>query len=187
MVEGISFRVPAGHALILRGPNGSGKTTLLRTLVGLQPPLAGTVSPPPDAFAYAGHLDAVKPTLTVAENLEFWAAVHDIGGVASVLSGFDLAPLRDRPAQHLSAGQRRRLGLARLALSGRPVWALDEPTVSLDAVSVVGLAAVICAHLAAGGIAVVATHADIGIEADALDMTSLAARAPTDGFDAAFA
>ena len=187
VVEGVSFRVPAGGLLVLRGPNGSGKTTLLRTLVGLQPPLAGRVAPGPDAFAYAGHADAVKATLTVAENLRFWAAVHGGDGIGNALAAFGLEPLQDRMAQHLSAGQRRRLGLARIAVTGRPVWALDEPTVSLDAASVGRFAAAIGGHLATGGIALVATHADLGIEAEVLDVAGFAARAPADAFEAGFA
>jgi heme exporter protein A len=187
VIEHLDFRVAPGSALILRGPNGSGKTTLLRTLAGLQPPHGGRVSPSPEAFAYAGHADAVKATLTVTENLGFWASVHGSDRVASALAAFDLEALANRMAQHLSAGQRRRLGLARLAVSDRPVWALDEPTVSLDSASVARFCDVIRAHLATGGIAVVATHLDLGIEAEVLDMTRFAAQAPVDDFDAAFA
>ncbi len=187
VIERVSFRVPAGSALVLRGPNGSGKTTLLRTLAGLQPPVAGSVSPGPDACAYAAHADAVKATLTVAENLQFWAAIHGRTNVAEALSSFDLERLADLPALHLSAGQRRRLGLARLAVAGRPVWVLDEPTVSLDAASVDRFVQVVRAHLRDGGAAVVATHVDLGLEAGALDIRQFAARAPIDDFDAAFA
>jgi heme exporter protein A len=186
VIEGVSFRVEAGRALILRGPNGSGKTTLLRTLVGLQPPAAGRVEPGPDDIAYAGHADAVKATLTVAENLRFWAAIHGTRDIAPALAAFALGPLAGRQAQHLSAGQRRRLGLARIAVTGRPVWALDEPTVSLDAASVAGFAAAIRAHLTGGGIAVIATHTDLGIEAEALDLTRFAARTSVDAFEAGF-
>ncbi len=186
VLEGVSFRVPPGRALVLRGPNGSGKTTLLRTLVGLQLPLAGHLDPDPDAFAYGGHADAVKATLTVAENLRFWAAVHGGGDIAPALAAFGLEPLADRMGQHLSAGQRRRLGLARIAVTGRPVWALDEPTVSLDAASAARFADAVRGHLAQGGTAVIATHADLGIEADTLDLTRFAARAPADPFEASF-
>jgi heme exporter protein A len=186
VVEGVSFRVGQGRALILRGPNGSGKTTLLRTLAGLQPPAAGRVAPGPDAIAYAGHADAVKATLTVAENLRFWAAIHGTRDIAPALAAFALEPLAGRQAQHLSAGQRRRLGLARIAVTGRPVWALDEPTVSLDAASVAGFAAAVRAHVSAGGIAVIATHTDLGIDAETLDLTRFAARTPVDAFEAGF-
>lgn len=187
VIEGVGFAVPAGRALILRGPNGSGKTTLLRTLAGLQPPLAGDISARPDDVAYAGHADAVKTTFTVEENLRFWAAIHGTGNVDAAMSGFDLAPLRRRMAMHLSAGQRRRLGLARLSLTGRKIWALDEPTVSLDAESVGRFARIVEGHLAAGGIAVIATHVDLGIRAGVLDVDQFASHAPVDRFEADFA
>lgn len=187
VIENVAFRLDPGDALVLRGPNGSGKTTLLRTLAGLQPAGQGTISAPPEAIAYAGHADAVKATLTVAENLAFWAAIHGVSGVRAALDAFDLVRLVDRQAQHLSAGQHRRLGLARLMLTGRPIWALDEPTVSLDAASVGRFAAIMRDHLDAGGIVLVATHVDLGLRAAELDLTRFAARAPLDGFDAAFA
>ncbi len=187
VLEGVSFRVAAGSALILRGPNGSGKTTLLRTLAGLQPPATGSVAPGADSVAYAAHTDAVKATLTVAENLAFWSAIHGLGEISAAMAGFDLERLADRPAMHLSAGQRRRLGLARLAVAGRPVWALDEPTVSLDAASVEGFGRVVRDHLRDGCVAIIATHVDLGIEAQVLDVRQFAARAPVDDFDAAFA
>lgn len=187
VVEGVAFRVPTGQALVLRGRNGSGKTTLLRTLAGLQPALHGTVAPTTDAIAYAGHADAVKSTLTVSENLRFWAAIHGVGDIRPALDAFDLHALSERLALHLSAGQRRRLGLARLAVAGRPVWALDEPTVSLDAEAVARFGTLVRGHLAAGGIAVIATHVELGIEAEVLDVERFAARAPVDRFEAAFA
>jgi heme exporter protein A len=187
VIADVTFRLAAGSALILRGPNGSGKTTLLRTLAGLQPAAAGTISAPAEGIAYAGHADAVKATLTVAENLAFWAEVHGTGGIRPALEAFGLTSLAERQAQHLSAGQRRRLGLARLTLTGRPIWALDEPTVSLDTAAVELFAACARAHLAGGGIALVATHVDLGLEAAELDMTRFAARASLDGFDTAFA
>ncbi|SER52610.1 heme exporter protein A [Tranquillimonas rosea] len=188
VLEGVSFSLSPGEALVLRGPNGSGKTTLLRTLAGLQAPLDGTVGMAPETLAYGGHADGVKPTLTVAETLRFWAGVFGTSGIDDALSAFDLSALRDRPAQTLSAGQRRRLGLARLLVTGRPVWALDEPTVSLDAASVALFAAVVRAHLAAGGAALMATHIDLGIEAGVLDLASFRAvdRPDPSGFDEAF-
>lgn len=193
VLAGVGFHLRAGEALILRGPNGAGKTTLLRTLAGLQPPVAGRIDMAPDCAAYAGHLDAVKSALTVRENLEFWAAIYGTPDIGAAVLAMDLAALTDRPAQTLSAGQRRRLGLARLALTGRPLWLLDEPTVSLDVASVALFAAMIGGHLARGGAAVIATHIDLGLtSARPFDLSGLKAppartysRQAT-GFDEAF-
>ncbi len=178
VLEGVNFRLAAGEALVLRGPNGIGKTTLLRTLAGLQPPLAGRIAMPEEALAYAAHADGLKSTLTARENLRFWARVHGApageaaeGEVAAALGEFDLSDLADRPAHSLSAGQKRRLGLARLLVTGRAIWALDEPTVSLDRESVALFARAVERHLAAGGMALMATHIDLGLEARTLDLT----------------
>jgi heme exporter protein A len=171
LLQGVSFAVAGGEALVLRGPNGLGKTTLLRTLAGLQPPHAGQVSVPPEAVAYAAHADGLKAQLTVAENLAFWASVHGGADVARVLEEMNLSPLADRRAAELSAGQKRRLGLARLLVTGRPVWLLDEPTVSLDAASVALFGKVMQRHLAGGGLAVLATHIDLGLQGRELDLS----------------
>jgi heme exporter protein A len=189
VLQGVSFRVMAGQALILRGPNGSGKTTLLRTLAGLQPPVAGTIDLPPEAAAYGAHADGLKSTLSVCENLDFWAAIHGTDTVDSAMTGMNVASLAHRRASELSAGQKRRLGLARLLVTGRPVWLLDEPTVSLDAASVTLFAGVVRRHLAGGGLAIIATHVDLGLpEAAVLDLTPYRARIMArDGFDEAFA
>lgn len=188
VLTGVNFEVEAGHALILRGPNGIGKTTLLRTLAGLQPATAGSVAFPEDEGAYASHADGIKTALTVTENLKFWADVHGAPLPADILKTFDLAYLRDRLAGTLSAGQKRRLGLARLGVIGRKVLFLDEPTVSLDGFSVKLFANWLeNTHLAAGGIAVIATHIDLGLSAPELDLAPFkAAMGASGGSDEAF-
>jgi heme exporter protein A len=188
VLEDVSFELGPGEALILRGPNGIGKTTLLRVLAGLQPPVAGTLGVADGAVALAAHADGLKGALSVAENLSFWAAVHGTREVAPALKALGLTGLADRAAQHLSAGQRRRLGLARLLVTGRSVWALDEPTVSLDVDGVALFAAAMRAHLEGGGAAVIATHVDVGVDGAVLDLGPYRARRrPPDAFDAAFA
>ena len=188
VLAGVSFAVNSGEALILRGPNGSGKTTLLRTVAGLQPALEGQVRVADGAIAYAAHADGVKAVLSVAENLRFWAGVYGTGSIEAAVAAFDLVALADRAAQSLSAGQKRRLGLARLLVTGRPIWALDEPTVSLDREAVAMFAVAVRAHLAAGGAALIATHIDLGLEAAEFDVTPYRAVAQTarGAFDEAF-
>jgi heme exporter protein A len=171
ILEGLSFVLQPGNALILRGPNGSGKTTLLRTLAGLQPPITGTVIGAAEQIAYAGHSDGLKPTMTARENLTFWARVFRAGDISAALATYQLETLADRPAGELSAGQKRRLGLARMMVTGRKIWALDEPTVSLDSASVALFADAVRRHLGQGGSALIATHIDLGIDADVLDVT----------------
>jgi len=192
VLEGLGFRLSAGQVLVLRGPNGSGKTTLLRTLAGLQPPMAGAISLPPEAIAYGAHADGLKATLTVAENLAFWARIHGTHEIEHALDNFNLQALRNRAAQSLSAGQKRRLGLARLLVTGRSLWLLDEPTVSLDVASVALFADAVRAHVAGGGAALIATHIDLGLAADIFDVGPYKAdpRAPSrtpSAFDEAFA
>lgn len=188
VLSDVSFEVASGQAIVLRGPNGVGKTTLLRTLAGLQPPIAGAVDFPEDEGAYASHADGIKTALTVTENLKFWADVHAAPLPDAILETFDLADLRDRLGGTLSAGQKRRLGLARLGVIGRKVLFLDEPTVSLDGFSVKLFADWLQnTHLAAGGVAVIATHIDLGLAAPELDLTPFkAAHDASGGSDEAF-
>jgi heme exporter protein A len=164
----LSLRVPTGGALVLTGPNGSGKSTLLRLLAGLARPAAGRLLwDGADALAdlaghgrrvvYLGHLDAVKPGLTVVENLRFAAAVSG-RSVTAALAAVGLAELAELPARMLSAGQKRRLALSRLVLSAAPVWLLDEPTLGLDGASTERFGELLSAHRSAGGMVVAATH-----------------------------
>ncbi|WP_424941947.1 heme ABC exporter ATP-binding protein CcmA [Aliiroseovarius crassostreae] len=193
ILQGVSFALNPGEVLILRGPNGSGKTTLLRTLAGLQPPLVGEVQAEPETITYGAHADGLKATLTVEENLRFWASVHGQEDISAAVEGFNLAGLVERPSANLSAGQKRRLGLARLLVTGRPIWLLDEPTVSLDVPSVGLFADAVRAHQARGGAALIATHIDLGLEAASFDIGPFKADPATasdpahsDGFDEAF-
>ena len=188
VLEGVGFTLSPGRALVLRGPNGIGKTTLLRTVAGLQPAVAGTVSVGAEAIAYAAHADGLKATLTVTENLAFWAAIYGTDRVETALTRMNLSELRDRFAANLSAGQKRRLGLARLLVTGRPIWVLDEPTVSLDVASVQLFGDVVRDHLAQGGSTLIATHIDLGVEAEVLELGPYRAQvgAGDSDFDAAF-
>ncbi len=164
----LSFTLAAGGALLLTGPNGSGKSTLLRLVAGLLRPAAGrlawaaedTLADLPThaaRLAYVGHLDAVKPALTVEENLALGRSATPAARAAA-LASLGLGPLAALPARLLSAGQKRRLALARLALSRAPLWLLDEPTLGLDAASVGRLGALLAAHRGRGGMVIAATH-----------------------------
>lgn len=175
VLGGVAFTLRAGEAMILRGPNGAGKTTLLRTIAGLQPPLSGTIDGAADRIAYGGHADGLKGMLSVAENLSFWARVYGHSDIEPALATYALGPLRSRLAGTLSAGQKRRAGLARLMVTGRPIWILDEPTVSLDSHAVALFADAVRAHLGMGGMALMATHIDLGIDAHLCDISGWAA------------
>lgn len=179
VLEGVSFQLAAGSALILRGENGIGKTTLLRAIAGLQPTVNGTIKAPDESIAFASHADGIKAQLTVRENLEFWAEVYGNASsdVDAAIQAMNLTELIDRPAAQMSAGQKRRLGLGRLLVTIRPIWVLDEPTVSLDRASVALFADIVRAHLAGGGAALIATHIDLGIEAETRDLTPSKAKA----------
>jgi heme exporter protein A len=175
--SGINFSVDSGEALVLTGPNGAGKSSLLRVIAGLIRPAEGRLllkggdaeMSLGEQAHYVGHLDPLKPALTVTENLSFWARFLN-GKVAGdprlaerALETVSLADLADLPAGYLSAGQRRRLSLARLLAVPRPIWLLDEPTTALDAASQDRLRALMQAHLLGGGMIVAATHGPLGL------------------------
>jgi len=180
LFSGLSFRVGAGEALVVTGANGTGKTTLLRMLAGLSAPAAGeirwngTPAVPFDpalraALAFAGHLPALKDELTAEENLASLVALAGEAvsseAIREALDNVALTRQRALPARVLSQGQRRRIGLARLALLPRPLWILDEPVTALDAAGTELLARIVAGHLAKGGLAVAATHAPLGLPA----------------------
>ena len=170
--SGVSFRLVPGGALLLTGPNGAGKSTLLRLLAGLGRLAAGRLLwHGADALAdlpahaarigWRGHLDAVKPGLDAAENLRPWGTRP---AVAAALEALALAPLAALPVRLYSAGQRRRLALARLALRPGPLWLLDEPTLGLDAGAVTRLGTLLERHRAGGGLVIAATHLPLPLD-----------------------
>ena len=169
--RGLGFALEAGGALVLTGPNGSGKSSLLRLLAGLLAPHEGVLNWDGEPIArdkaahrarlhLIGHLDAVKPVLTVAETVALWSGLRGAPDAASAaaVERFGLAHLADMPCRLLSAGQKKRLSLARLLASPAPLWLLDEPTTGLDAASTTNLEAILAEHRAAGGIVVATTH-----------------------------
>jgi heme exporter protein A len=171
----VSFAVGLGEALLITGPNGAGKSSLLRLVAGLLRPSHGTLvldgGDPELTLAeqahYLGHQDALKPALSVLENLDFWARF--LGGrattdLATALADVGLGGIAALPAAYLSAGQRRRLSLARLIAVKRPLWLLDEPTTALDVTAQAMLAELMRAHLQDGGLIVAAVHGPIGLE-----------------------
>jgi heme exporter protein A len=177
--ESLNFQLASGQALALVGPNGSGKSSLLRLIAGLLHPAEGEITltgGEPEATVaeqahYLGHLDAFKPALTVGENLAFW--IHYLGsgaGIGPALAAVGLETLSDLPAAYLSAGQRRRLSLARLIAAPRPIWLLDEPTSALDTAGQERLAELMRGHLAGGGMIMAATHGPLGIECAELQL-----------------
>lgn len=185
---GLNFTVEGGEALAVTGRNGAGKTTLLRLIAGLLEPAGGRIALTgglPEASVaeqahYVGHRDALKPALSVRENLEFWYAF--LGGrdasPASALDAVGLGGLAGLPAAYLSAGQRRRLALARLVAAPRPIWLLDEPTAALDSAGQQRLAELMRSHLSGGGMIVAATHGPLGIEAKELRLAAQTSAQP---------
>jgi heme exporter protein A len=170
--SGLSFVLKDGEALMVTGPNGTGKSSLLRMIAGFIQPVAGRLAvekgDPQLTLAeqahYLGHQDAMKPSLTVFENLAFW--VHYLGGrqkLDGALASVGLDELADLPAAYLSAGQRRRLSIARLVAVKRPIWLLDEPTSALDRAAQETLATLMRNHLGGGGLVIAAAHGPIGL------------------------
>jgi heme exporter protein A len=177
----VGFRVEAGQALSLEGPNGAGKSSLLRMIAGFLPPASGAIRLQSDGaeisdneergnfIGWLGHHDAAKPQLSPRESLLFFAALYRIAAnIDAALDEVGLGKARDLPSQYLSAGQKKRLSLARLKLLNRPLWLLDEPLAALDAAGKSLAAQFIASHVGSGGIAIVATHEPLGIECSRL-------------------
>lgn len=156
VLDDVSLSLAHGDAMILTGPNGAGKSTLLRTIAGLRKPDGGTIERY-GALAWLGHQDALKPGLTLAQNLALADRLGS-GSMEDVLEALDLAFLTDLPARLLSSGQKRRAAFARVMLSGAPLWLLDEPTVGLDVASIERLGAIMARHRDNGGAMIVTTH-----------------------------
>jgi heme exporter protein A len=164
LFEGLSLSVAPGDFLLLRGPNGAGKSSMLLTLAGLLRPVTGTISPDePQPLHLLAHSSAVKTRLTLAENLQFWRKVNGETGTAvePALERVGLGGLGAIEAGHLSAGQTRRLALARLLVTDRKIWLLDEPLAALDDTGARLLAALVAERMASGGGVIAATHDDI--------------------------
>jgi len=190
---GLNFTLEAGGALILIGHNGSGKSSLLRLMSGLLGAASGTLtwdgeetSEDPEAHGgrlhYVGHHDAVKPVLSVAENVSFWASLrsstNDVQqATKTALDAFGIGHLADVPGRFLSAGQKRRVNLARILAAPAPLWLLDEPTTALDKETIASLEATIARHREGGGMVVISTHSDMELDAfQVLDLANFTVR-----------
>jgi heme exporter protein A len=180
----LEFSVSAGQVLSLEGPNGAGKTSLLRMIAGFLPPAAGTIRLRGDGaditddeergkfIGWLGHHDAAKPQLTPRETLTFFSRLYGVAGaIDEALDTVGLSRASDLPCQYLSAGQKKRLALARLKLSNRPVWLLDEPLAALDTDGKTLAANLVKAHCASRGIVIAATHEALGIDGARLQLT----------------
>jgi len=188
--RGLDFELSSGGALVLIGPNGAGKSSLLRLMAGLLKPYDGKLlwdgEDALDDFDehgahlhYVGHHDAVKAVLSVSENIKFWAELRGGGedGIAEALATFDIKHLYDTPGQFLSAGQKRRVNLARIIAAPAPLWLLDEPTTALDKATIKRLEAAIQKHRDGGGMVVLSTHADVDMPgSEVLDVSRFATR-----------
>ena len=179
-LDDVSLEIEPGTVTVILGPSGSGKSTLLRTVAGLLRPERGQVKiagegieaemRPSEACHYLGHRNAMKRELTVEENLSFWQSFFcDFAGgtglpVIEAVEAVGLGGIAHLPFGYLSAGQQRRMAMAKLLVSWRPVWILDEPTAALDAAAETMFAGLVTAHLARGGIAIAATHQPLGLE-----------------------
>ncbi len=179
----LSFSLGSGEALVVTGPNGSGKSTLLRIICGLLQPHAGHVQlrdegeslPVRAACHYLGHQNAMKPALSVRENLAFWQSFHGEAQllIADALQAVDLPGVDDLPFGYLSTGQKRRVSIAKLLVSHRPLWIVDEPTAGLDKASEARFADLMHDHMLAGGMIVAATHIPLGLDSvRTLDMSA---------------
>jgi heme exporter protein A len=187
LFAGLDLDLDAGKAIQLFGPNGSGKSTLLRTLAGFSPADGGSIRwhgvlddhDPQTLLHYSGHRDGLREALTPRENLAFLAGLLDGDSalIESALARLDAGRLADLPVRVLSAGQRRRVGLARLLVAPRPIWLLDEPLAALDTAGQALVAALLAEHVADGGSALVATHHAIDIQSTRLDLADPGSRA----------
>lgn len=185
VLAGLSFKIGVGECLEIVGPNGSGKSTLVRTLAGLCRVLGGKLRRPDEGIAFLGHRNGIAARLTVDENLEFWAA-SGRAAVADAKRAFGLERLSDRQARQLSAGQARRLALATVLAAERSIWILDEPFDCLDGPSGERAASIVSMHCEAGGIAVVASHGDVGLpQAKILDVSQFGTGGPSRQADSA--